>query len=345
MTAGRWFFPLVLVVLVFVSAPAVYGRAKTDVLVLNNGDTITGEIKYLDKGKLSLSTAAMSTVSIEWNDIVSLSSQYYFEMEDQDSYKYFGTPKLENGVFRVFLPASVVTFDKEQIVKITPIEDSVRHRLHGSVSLGTSFTKGTRVGKLDFSGDLKYRAEHDFFELKAATNYTSQQDLAPTSRSDASLTYQRLYKRKLFWNNSVSAFQSDEQGVALRTTLATGPGVNLIQSNSHLMVSSLGLSVNREWATADSVNAVNNFEGVLSADYSIFKYDTPKTDLGTTVAVYPALPDFDRLRMDFQIQLRQELITDFFLDLTFWDNFDSRPPSEGALKNDYGIVTSFGYTF
>ena len=40
-------------------------REKTDVVILKNGDRITGEIKKLDRGKLKLKTDDMSTVYIE----------------------------------------------------------------------------------------------------------------------------------------------------------------------------------------------------------------------------------------------------------------------------------------
>jgi len=345
MSAVRWLILSGFIATIVVSAPVAYGRSKTDVLKLVNGDILTGEIKKLDRGKMHLSTDAMGTVQIEWADIVDLVSQYYFEIEDHDGYKYYGTPKLEDEVFRVFLPASVATFEKDQIVRITPIEGDFWHRLKGSVSLGASFTKGTQIGRLDFSGDLRYQAEQNFFQLKLTTTFTSQEKQEATRRVDASFTYQRLFQRKVFWDVNTSAFRNDEQGVALRTTLATGPGVKLVQTNSHLFVAAVGVSVNREWATQDSVEAVNNLEGAVSADYSIFKYNTPKTDLSTSLAMFPRLPDFDRFRLNFEIKLRHEIIKDFFWDLTFWDDFDSKPPSEGALKNDLGIVTSFGYSF
>ena len=42
---------------------------KTDIVVLKNGDKITGEVKGLERGKLEFSTDSMGTVSIEWEDI------------------------------------------------------------------------------------------------------------------------------------------------------------------------------------------------------------------------------------------------------------------------------------
>ena len=59
----------------------VEARPKTDVIILKNGDRITGEIKKMERGRLSLSTDSMRTVSIEWEDVERITSQYYFEIE------------------------------------------------------------------------------------------------------------------------------------------------------------------------------------------------------------------------------------------------------------------------
>ena len=38
--------------------------AKTDIVLLKNGDRVTGEVKSLERGKLTLSTDSMGTVYI-----------------------------------------------------------------------------------------------------------------------------------------------------------------------------------------------------------------------------------------------------------------------------------------
>ena len=43
--------------------------------------------------------------------------------------------------------------------------------------------------------------------------------------------------------------------------------------------------------------------------------------------------------------LRWELISDLFWDLAYYNTFDSDPPSGSTSTNDYGIVTSVGYSF
>ena len=49
--------------------------AKTDVVVLINGNAVTGEVKSLDFGSLRYSTDSMGTVNIDWEDIVTVTSE------------------------------------------------------------------------------------------------------------------------------------------------------------------------------------------------------------------------------------------------------------------------------
>ena len=67
------------------------GRDKTDVVILKNGDHITGEIKSLDRGKMSLSTGYMGTVQIEWEDVAQVTSQWPFEVETETGLRIFGS--------------------------------------------------------------------------------------------------------------------------------------------------------------------------------------------------------------------------------------------------------------
>jgi hypothetical protein len=327
-------------------AAGAFGRAKTDIVILNNGDHLTGEIKQLDRGKLTLNTDAMSKAYIEWADVDSLSSQYYFEIEDEDGYKYYGTPVLSSDdEFRIVQLSAIVTLHKEQVIRITPIEKTFWQRIDGSVSLGISYTKGSQIGRLDAAFDATYRVEKNSVELKAATNSTAEQDRGTITRSEASLTYQRLFVRKLFVEASTILFRNDELGIARRLTFATTLGANTIHTNSSLMQNSLGLSINREWSTDPTTAPTTNLEGVVTSGYSLFKYNTPKTDLYIGAGVFPRLPDFDRWRFDFDTSYTQEIVSDFTVVLTLYYSYDSQPPDENASTEDWGFTTSLGYKF
>ena len=64
----------ILALLTILAATAAAQAAKTDVVVLVNGNAVTGEIKSLDFGALRYSTDSMGTVNVDWEDIVAITS-------------------------------------------------------------------------------------------------------------------------------------------------------------------------------------------------------------------------------------------------------------------------------
>jgi hypothetical protein len=49
--------------------------------------------------------------------------------------------------------------------------------------------------------------------------------------------------------------------------------------------------------------------------------------------------------VDTDVSLSREIVKNFTAGMTFYDAYDSRPPSEGSLKNDFGFTLNVGWTF
>jgi hypothetical protein len=88
-----------------------------------------------------------------------------------------------------------------------------------------------------------------------------------------------------------------------------------------------------------------NFEGFFGVDAQFFKLYSPKFDITNQFAYLPNFTTWGRRRMEFSSKLRIEVLRDFFVTLTFYDSYDSRPPSETATKNDYGFTTGLSWSF
>ncbi len=79
-----------LVLLALVPAAAAVAAPKTDVVVFLNGDRLTGEVKGLERGQLSLKTDAAGTLSIEWARLASVSSNQLLQVELTSGLRYLG---------------------------------------------------------------------------------------------------------------------------------------------------------------------------------------------------------------------------------------------------------------
>ena len=59
--------------LISIAMPAVAADA-TDIVIFDNGDRLTGEVKSLERGRLRFKTDATDTISIEWDNVAFLKS-------------------------------------------------------------------------------------------------------------------------------------------------------------------------------------------------------------------------------------------------------------------------------
>jgi hypothetical protein len=83
--------------------------------------------------------------------------------------------------------------------------------------------------------------------------------------------------------------------------------------------------------------------GTVSWDW--YRYDTPELDLSSALQVIPNLTDTGRVRGELDVSLKWEMIEDLFWQLTYYHSYDNKPPTTGAEKSDYGVITSLGYDF
>lgn len=319
-------------------------REKTDLVFLSNGDRMTGEIQQMDRGILKLSTNDIGTLNIEWEDVDSLNSVYQFRVEDQFGLKYFGAIFLTRaGMLEVIQGGQTERVPHAGVVAITPLEASFWQQLDGSISMGFSYTKSNSLAQLSADISVRRRTLIRLFELDLSSITTGQEDKATQRRDDFSLTYSRLFEGPWFVTGSGGTQTNDELGLNLRVSLSAGPGFNFVQNNHSDLVSAAGLSVNEEWS--DNNDGNDNLEAFLSVDYSLFRYDYPKTDITTEITVYSNLTTWGRVRSEFDISATREIVKDFTIVLSFYNSSDNQPPDPTAANNDYGLVTSLGWTF
>ena len=77
--------------LVAVLATSIRAGDKTDMILFKNGDRLTGEVKTLDRGKMSFDTDALGVIKVEWDDIAQLYSTMTFEVALEDGERLYGS--------------------------------------------------------------------------------------------------------------------------------------------------------------------------------------------------------------------------------------------------------------
>ena len=322
-------------------------REKVDIVVTFNGDRLTGEIEALAYGRLTLSTDYMGTVQIEWPDIVRVESPQQFMVEDVDGNLLYG--RIERDPEKGYL--AVAGSDRTthrvgmpQVARLSQSEDRFLDRVHGSFSLGFDYTKSSDITVLSGSFNTSYRGPTSTWNFGVELNSTDDPAQGTLDRDSIEYGYRWLQPGGQFWTGLTALERNEETGIEARLLLGGGYGRYFLQTSSTEVAGLVGIAAIREWATGEDENQAS-LEGILGFDWRIFDFATPKTNLTAKVLVYPSLTESGRYRTDSSIALRREIITDFFVDLSLFQTYDSDPPDALAEKSDYGIITSLGYSF
>lgn len=339
------------IILLLTLAPAF--AAKTDVVLLVNGNAITGEIKSLDFGSLRYSTDSMGTVNIDWEDIVGITSHQHLQVEVTSGKRYLGNLETSQQRFHVSVVTRVVEVEiaTSDIVRITPIEtdDRLYKRLDGSISFGFDTTKSSGVTVSTLAADVHYRAETYLVGLTANSNITLQpsadtsvEEHAETRRYNVGLNYQRFRPSRWFTDWNTGWERNDELGIRSRYSAGGGLGRYFVQTNKSQLSWSAGLNATQTAFTGTD-DSTATLEGLLQARWR-YRSIVPESSFNFTTNVYPLLEDLSQFRAKTDLSFRRELIEDLFFEISLYHDYTSDPPTD-AEKEDYGITTSLGYSF
>ncbi|MNL46068.1 hypothetical protein D3C87_1687520 [compost metagenome] len=84
---------------------------------------------------------------------------------------------------------------------------------------------------------------------------------------------------------------------------------------------------------------------MVGIGFKKFYYSSPKINIDAALVNFAGLSELGRFRVEANINAKVEIFTDFFIGITFYDNYDNRPLAGATSNNDFGIVTSLSYSF
>jgi uncharacterized protein DUF481 len=318
--------------------------AKTDVIVLKNGDHLTGEVQQLERGRLTFKTDDLGTVEIEWDKVASVSATAPFDVDDLSGNRYLGSlVPGPAGQLLIVWAGNTETVDLLAVVRMRRLSKSFWERLDGGLDVGASYTSATSLFKLDLAGSVGFERPGYGVKVEGSSTLSSQPEVEDTRRSNLALSYERRFENRWVAIVRGQLEQNRELGFDLRSSAAAGGGRYLVQKRQDRLLAGLGLSVNREKPVEGETTT--NVEATAVLAYDRFSYDFPKVDVSVVVAGFASLNEGGRYRLDTDVQLKRELIKDFYATLRGYESYDSRPATEGAARNDYGITFALGWSF
>ncbi|UCE41411.1 MAG: DUF481 domain-containing protein, partial [Candidatus Aminicenantes bacterium] len=285
------------VMLFLLGTPSLFAE-KTDIVVLDNGDRITGEIKKLEKGRLAYNTDDMGWLYIDWTKIIKIASRNQFDVETETGLRYIGSIQeaSEPGKMIVSTEEGLVTLSIITVVKISPIESLFRDRFKGYVDIGFNLEKANQLKNLILGTEVTYRTIKWEIKFEVSSYLKSEDTSEDISRHKLSLAVSRLMKNRWQATFLSLAQHNSELRLKLRTMLGGGIGRNVIQTNSMLLLLMGGIVGTREqFMESDEVQY--NLELMGGISFQAFRLDHPRLDTSLNLLLYPNVTDFGRIRL------------------------------------------------
>lgn len=330
----------------FGALPPLQALADTDVVVMRNGDALTGEVKSLDRGMLRFDTDATDTIEIQWTRVIALSSEQNFRITLDDSRQLFGSlgDSDEDAVLLLNTAEGPLNLPLLSVVRMTPIEGRLIDRIDMSVDLGYNFTKANNVNQGNFGYDFSYRSEQRLLSVEVDTARSSSTDEPVSIRSNSTLTYRRFINERLWDPIGIGVVErNDELGLDRRVTAGGGMSRWLTDTNTNRISFFGGVALIEE-DERDALEKEQSVEAVMGLALDWFRYDDPEFDMSLNFSLYERLSDEGRTRGTLDVDLRWELVSDFFWGFTTYYTFNSQPTGEAA-SDDYGVFTTIGWSF
>jgi Protein of unknown function, DUF481 len=337
----------------FLFAGPLLARDKSDVLVMNNGDRITCEIKGLDAGVLYVSFDYIKgTTEVDWLKVHHIQSKQLFLVKTQDGNAYIGTlSTAETEAARpihieiVESPENTVTVERRQVVDMFQTSDNFWHRLNGEINSGMTYSKANASRQYNFSSNADYPRER----WTAGAAFTSTLT-ANTGATTSTLNNIQMYYRHLMrWNNWFYTgvgrlLQSAEQDIALQSTVGGGIGRYLKNTNHATIALYGGLAYqNARFTETATHQPIQNTAAALAAvSADLFKFN--KTNLTVQGSVLPSINQPGRVFGNINTTYYFKFWSNFTWNLSFYGNWDSEPPATFSGSN-YGTSAGLGWTF
>jgi hypothetical protein len=331
--------------------PLLAGRDKSDVIVMNNGDRLTGEIKGLNAGVLYVSFDYMlGTVSLDWSKVKRIESKQSFVVKTENGSVYRGALRTPESTAQrpvqlqiLESPQQGPVLDRSQIIQVNEINDRFWQRFNGQISSGIVYSKANRATEFTLGSSVMYPRERWRAGADFSSSLSSSTGAPVATRNLVDVHYRRLLRWDNWFYTGLSDFlQSSEQKIQIQSNVGFGVGRYLKNTNSSTIAVLGGLAWQNTRYSSLRPFTQNVATSLVAAEVKLFKFD--KTNLNIRTQVFPALSQPGRVFLETNATYYIKLIGNLTWDISFYGNWDNQPPAR-LSGNDYGTSVGLGWTF
>jgi hypothetical protein len=333
----------------FLLSTPLFAQESTDVIVMKNGDRLTGAIKGLSAGVLYMSMEyILGTSSVQWSKVARLESKQLFLVRTEDGSVYTGTlhtadtPGGRPVEIEVTETSGKEVIDRSRVVQMNMTSEKFFRRFNGYVNTGLIYSKGNQSTEYSLGAQARYPRERWGAGADANSTLSAGTGAAASTRNQVNLYAFRLLRwNNWFYEGLGSFLQSTEQGIGHQTTFGVGIGRYLKNSNLARISLLAGLA-GQNTVYQQTIVPQNLPSGIIVANLQFFRFN--KTNGNISAVLLPTIAEPSRVKFNLNATYYIKLIGNLSWNASFYGNWDSQPPS-GLLDSDYGSSSGLSWTF
>ncbi len=334
-------------------AATAMARESTDVIVMKNGDHLTGEIKGMSQGVLYISMSyILGTSDVQWSKVDHIESKQLFLVKTESGTVYTGTlstAEMEQGqpmTIEVAESSSKqTTLERRTVVEMDQTSERFWQRFNGQINTGITYTKGNQSTQYNLSSEVAYPRER--WEASASLNSTlsTSTGVSATTRNQLELGAQHLLPwQNWFYAGTGGLLQSSEQGINQQGSIGGGVGRYLKNSNRCKIYVLGGFGYqSTNYAPSVYVSSPQNVAtGLVSGGLKFYRFN--KTTIEFTGSVFPAISQPGRVYTNVNASYYIKVSGSLSWNFSFYGNWDNQPPPTFS-GSDYGTSSGLSITW
>jgi putative salt-induced outer membrane protein YdiY len=326
-------------------------QKKIDVVVMKNGDRLSGEVKKIQNGMLYIEMPYVSEdIAVDWLQVVRIDSERYFRVELEDGQRLRGKVKLATPTGSGSPEMTILAVEQEvratrnNVIGLGDQKENFFHQLKGNIDFGYSYTSGNTQVQGNFDAKTTFESEKYLIQGTLNSTISIVEGADETNRQQVTGFFGHYLSKKNLLFSAAEFLVSSQQQLDLRSTYAGGYGRSLIRTPRTELTVFSGVGYNHEQydPSAGPQPSHNSVESLLAVRYSTFQFK--RSQFVNSFQVIPSLSDAGRVRSNLNTTFSLKWIHDLHFQVSVWDTYDSRPPV-AAKKNELGISTGFGWSY
>ena len=328
-------------------ALAGQGVLPADTVTLVNGDHLTGTVRRVADGKLTLQSELAGTVQIAWGNIQAIQTDADFSVLTDSGHRLDGQLTLEDSrvliASRDRVPVTVPAREVARVARGARQRGARRviSALDGSADIGYSVARGNQNQMQSSAGATAGYASAQYqFSGRLSSLFARQDDARSQSRHALNARLDRFLNDRSFAYALTGLERNERRLLDLRSRLGGGMGWR-VRSSGNTALSLLGgmAYVHERLREQDNRATVESFGG-MEWSTSLFRV----VRVNTQLTIHPNLLDTSRVRVEYDGTFRVPIAGRFTYSLRLFDRYDTRPAAM-VERNDYGVVTGLGVVF